>query len=118
MTNNHNHHTLNHYVKSPEARFLIRTVAFVGYIVLGIIWWGAYLIISLIHQFLCDLVEIIFLCLEGVAAARYKLQQLHKKLSYFEMTLIAIGTIAILTVLGFIMYGLMFAFTVIIPPNM
>lgn len=109
---------LNSYVRNPEARFLIRLVAAIGYIILGACWWIAYLTIMLIYQVLCDMVEILFICLESIAAARYKLQQLHKKLSYFEMLIIAIGTIAILTMLGFIMYGLMFAFTVIIPPNM
>lgn len=109
---------LNSYVRNPEARFLIRLVAFIGYIILGAIWWVAYLAIMLLHQIVCDLVEILFICLEGIAAARYKLQQLHKKLSYFEMLIIAIGTIAILAVMGFIMYGILFAFTVIIPPNM
>lgn len=112
MTNKHN---LNYYVRNPEARLLIRTVAFIGYIVLGVIWWGAYLIISLLYQFLCNVIEGIFYCLEGIAAARYKLQQLHKKLSYFEMLIIVIGATVILAVLGFVMYFLLFSFTVIIP---
>lgn len=107
--------TINNYVKNREARAIIKAIAFVGYIALGVIWWGAYLTISLIYHFLCDMVEAILYWLEEIAAARYKLQQLHKKLSYFEMIIIVIGTITILVVLGCIMYFLLFSFTVIIP---
>ncbi len=107
--------TINNYVRNPEARFLIKTVAFVGYVALGMIWWGTYLIISLIYHFLCDMVEAILYCLDEIAAVRYKLQQLHKRFSYFELCLIVIGSIVILTLLGLVMYFLMFSFTVIIP---
>lgn len=106
---------LNYYVRNPEARFLIRTIAFVGYVVLGIVWWVLYGLVTLIYHLVCDVIETLFIIMETLAAVRYKLQQLHHHFSYFEMMIIAIGTIAILTVLGFIMYFLMFSFTVIIP---
>lgn len=108
-------HRLNHYIKNPEARFLIRLIAAVGYIIIGVLWWTLYGLTTVLYHIVCDAIETLFAMLETLATARYRLKQLHKKLSYFEMTLIAIGSIVIFTLLGLVMYFLMFSFTVIIP---
>ena len=107
--------TINYYVKDRRARFLIKLIAAAGYIVIGILWWTLYGITTVLYHLVCDVIETLFAALEALAAVRYKLQQLHKRFSYFELCLILIGSIVILTLLGLVMYFLMFSFTVIIP---
>lgn len=107
--------TINNYIKDRRVRFMIKLIAAAGYVVLGSLWWIAYGIVTLLYRFVCDVLETLFIIMESLAAVRYKLQQLHHRFSYFEMMVIAISTIAILAVLGFVIYFLMFSFTVIIP---
>ena len=107
--------TINYYVKDRRVRTLIKFIAATGYVVLGALWWILYGLTTIFYQLICELIESLFALLETCAAVRYKLKQLHHHFSYFEMMIIAIGTIVILTLLGLVMYFLMFSFTVIIP---
>jgi hypothetical protein len=56
-------------------------------------------------------IETLFVFVEGLAAARYKLQQLHKSFSYLEMILIALGCTAITTA----MISLLWMLAIIVP---
>ena len=103
--------TLNSYVRNKKARFVIRIFAAAGYAVFGIVWWAAYGLITLLYHLTCDVIETLFIMIEGLAAARYKLQQLHKHLSYFEMLILLIGSIAVMT----IMTSLLWMIALIVP---
>lgn len=90
-------HTLNDYVKSPEARFFIRLVAAVGYVVIGLIWWVLFLILDFTYQLLQELVEALTIILESISEIKYRFEELHKSMSYSEMLLRVIGTVTALT---------------------
>ena len=85
--------TINYYIRDRRARFMIKLIAAAGYVVLGSLWWIAYGIISLLYHFVCDVLETLFIIMESLAAVRYKLQQLHKRFSYFELCLIVISNV-------------------------
>lgn len=106
-----NKRTLNHYVKNPEARFVIRIVAAIGYVIIGIAWWVLYGLVTLLYYLVCEVIETLFVFVEGLAAARYKLRQLHKSFSYFEMIIIALGCI----LLTIAMISLLWMLTIIVP---
>ena len=106
-------HTLNHYVKSPEARFFIRLVAAVGYVVIGLIWWVLFLILDFTYQLLQELVEALTIILESISEIKYRFEELHKSMSYSEMLLRVIGTVTALTlgVLAFYVFPLIFCYS-------
>ncbi len=103
MTNKHTNHTLNYYIKSPEARLLIRAVAFLGYIAIGVTWWILYLAMDFVYQLLQELVEALTLLLGAVSEVKCRLEELHKNMSYAEMLLHVVGTVTALT-LGIIAF--------------
>ena len=103
--------TINYYVKNPKVRVLIKLVAAVGYVVLGLVWWMLYGFITLLYHLTCEVIETLFMIMEGLAAVRYKLQQLHHRFSYFEMVIMALGIIVMMTA----MVSLLWIVTIIVP---
>lgn len=103
--------TINYYVKNRKARFIIRIIAATGYVILGALWWTMYGLITILYHLTCEVIETLFVFVEGLAAARYKLQQLHKSFSYLEMILIALGC----TVITIAMISLLWMLTIIVP---
>lgn len=106
-----NKHTLNYYVKSPEARFVIRIIAAIGYVVIGVVWWVLYGLVTLLYRLTCEAIESLFVFMEGLAALRDKLKRLHRRLSYFEMAILFIGIIAMMLA----MVSLLWIIAVIVP---
>jgi cation transport ATPase len=113
MTKHTNNHTLNYYVKSPEARLFIRAIAFLGYIALGVIWWVLYLTMGFLYQLLQELIETLGVLLEGISEFRRRLEELHKEMPYGEMMLRAIGTMTALTLAIIAFYIFVVAITLI-----
>lgn len=103
--------TINNYIKDRRARFLIKIVAATGYVILGTLWWILYGLTTLFYQIICDVIETLFTLLECLTAARYKLKQLHKRFSYFEMLILGAAFIAMM----FAMISLLWMATVIVP---
>ena len=106
---------LNSYVKNPKARFIIRIIAFIGYVILKIQWWVLYHTIEIIFQVFNDLKSMMEEFKELIEESIISFKQLHKKYSYFDMLLIAVGTIILLAAMLVVLYGLMFVFTLLIP---
>lgn len=96
-------HTLNHYVKSPEARLFIRLIAAIGYVVIGIVWWVLFLILDFAYRLLQELVETLTILLVSISEIKYRFEELHKNMSYSEMLFRVIGTVTALT-LGVLAY--------------
>lgn len=103
--------TINYYIKDRRARFMIKLIAAAGYIVIGILWWTLYGITTVLYHLVCDVIETLFAALETLAAARYRLKQLHQRFSYFEMLIMGISFIAMML----LMVSLLWIFAVIIP---
>lgn len=103
--------TINDYVKNPRARFLIRIVAAAGYVILGSLWWITYGVVTLLYHFVCEILETLFIIMESLAAVRYKLKKLHKHFSYFEMLILFLGSVAIMSM----MISLLWILAVIVP---
>lgn len=111
-------HNLNHYVKNQEARAFIRFFAAIGYILLAAVWWAAYGAATILEKILCYLAETIYIAMQAVLAFKHKLKLLHKRLSYFEMIVIAVGgTVAILIGIA-ALYIFVLAMTLMAPPSM
>ena len=103
--------TINYYVKDRRARFLIKFIAAVGYVVLGSLWWITYGVVTLLYHFICEILETLFIIMESLAAVRYKLRKLHKHFSYFEMLILFLGSVAIISM----MISLLWILAVIVP---
>jgi hypothetical protein len=103
--------TINYYVKDRRARFLIKFIAAVGYVALGFIWWILYGFVTVLHYLTCEVIETLFVFVEGLSAARYKLRQIHKHFSYFEMFMIFLGFITMMVA----MVSLLWIVTIIVP---
>jgi hypothetical protein len=106
-----NKRTLNNYVKNPEARFVIRIVAAIGYVVIGLVWWVLYGFVTMLYRLTCEAIESLFIFMEGLAAVRHKLRQLHKHFSYFEIALLFIGSVAMMLA----MVSLLWILAIIVP---
>lgn len=111
-------HNLNYYIKSKEARAFIRFFAAIGYILLAAVWWAAYGAATIAEKVLCYLAETIYIAMQAVSAFKYKLKLLHRKLSYFEMLVIAFGTIAAILIGIIGLYMFILAMTLMAPPSM
>lgn len=103
--------TINYYVKDRRARFLIKFIAAAGYVVLGVVWWVLYELITLLYHLTCEVIETLFVLLEGLSAIRCKLRLLHKRFSYFEMLILFLGFMATMAA----MISLLWLVTVIVP---
>lgn len=103
--------TINSYVRDRRARFLIKIVAATGYVILGIAWWVLYGIITLLYHLVCEVIETLFVLLEGLTALRSKLRKLHQHFSYFEMLILFLGFMAMMSA----MISLLWLVTVIVP---
>ena len=106
---------LNSYVKNPKVRFLIRIIAFVGYIILRILWAILYIIVKEVFQIFSDLKSMMEEFKELIDSSIESFKKLHKKYSYFDMLLIAIGTTILILAMLAILYGLMIILTLPIP---
>lgn len=111
-------HNLNYYIKSKEARAFIRFLAAIGYVLLAAVWWAAYGAATILEKVLCYLAETFYIGLQAVLAFKHKLKQLHKKLSYFEMILIAVGTMTAILIGITALYVFILAMTLMTPPSM
>ena len=106
--------TINKYIthiRNRKIRFLTRCIVAAGYVTFGVMWWILYGLITLLYHLTCEVIESLFIILEGLAAARQKLRQLHHYLSYFEIALLFIGSI----VMMLIMVSLLWILAVIVP---
>lgn len=103
--------TINYYVKDRRARFLIKFIAAVGYVTLGFIWWILYGFVTVLHYLACEIIETLFVFVESLSAARYKLRQIHKHFSYFEMFMIFLGFITMMVA----MISLLWMLAIIVP---
>lgn len=114
MTKHSNNRTLNYYVKSPEARLFIRLVAAVGYVAIGLLWWVMYITMDFLYRLLQELITALMIVLESVSEIRYRLEEIHKNMSYAEMLLRVIGTMTALT-LGIIAFYIFVVAITLIP---
>lgn len=103
--------TINDYVKNPRARFLIKCIAAVGYILFGMLWWIMYVIVTVLYRLICEIIESLFVVLEGLSALKSKLRKLHQHFSYFEMLILGIIFITMMLV----MVSLLWIITIIVP---
>lgn len=87
--------TLNTYVRNKEVRNFIKGLALIGYILIGILWWVLYLLIIVLHRVISDVKDTMESFRDFITDGIYAIKYLHKKYSYFDMLMIAIGTIAI-----------------------
>lgn len=107
--------TLNTYVKNQEARNFIRGLALIGYILLGVLWWAFYLFIIVVHRIISDVKEAMESFRDFITDGIYAIKYLHKKYSYFDMLMIAIGTIVIATFFAACIYVFVLCCTLAIP---
>ena len=111
-------HNLNYYIKNQGARALIRFFAAIGYILLAAMWWIAYGAATILEKVLCYLAETIYIAIQAVLAFKHKLKLLHRKLSYFEMIVAAVGTMVAILVGIIGLYVFILAMTLMAPPSM
>ena len=107
--------TINAYVKNKEVRNFIKGLALIGYLLIGILWWALYLLIIVSHKIISDAKEAMESFRDFIADGIHSIKYLHKKYSYFDMLMIAIGTVAIAVFFAIGIYVFVLCCTLAIP---